>query len=67
MTGKEAIQALKDGKKLKRRNWDGKYVYFNFEKLKLIVHYERTGECTTRYLDVDDYNDWEVYYEDKQN
>lgn len=56
MTKKEAIQAMLDGKKVKKRGWVLQYVYFNGNKFV----YESGASVEINYFDSEE---WKIYDE----
>ena len=63
MTGKEAIQALKDGKKIKRSCWDCGYIYFDQTQLCI---FNDEGDTYRLPINMGDTKDWELYDEPKK-
>ena len=60
MTGKEALQALKDGKKIKRSWWVSGYIYFD---QTLLCVFNDEGDVYRLPLNMEDKNGWELYEE----
>jgi hypothetical protein len=63
MTGKEAIQALKDGKKIKRSWWVSGYIYFD-QTLLCVLSDE--GDTYRLPINMGDTKDWVLYEEPKK-
>lgn len=60
MTGKKAIQALKDGKKIKRSCWDSGFIYFDQTQLCM---FNDEGDTYRLPFNMEKTNDWELYEE----
>jgi hypothetical protein len=63
MTGKEAIQALKDGKKIKRSWWVSGYIYFDQTQLCI---FNDEGDTYRLPINMGDTKDWVLYEEPKK-